>query len=80
MKRILLLALASCTLCSFGRSEARTPKKRTHVYRVTVDGWRRDCPVVIPDVPAWAQSAVVTSSDGEIASQLDRELDELSFV
>lgn len=80
MKRILLLALAICTLCGAGRSEARTPKKRTHVYRVTVDGWRRDCPVVIPDVPAWAQSAVVTSSDGEIPSQLDRALDELTFV
>ncbi len=80
MKRICLLLAVLGIVAGGGRSEARTPKKRTHVYRVTVDGWRRDCPVVIDDVPAWAQSAVVISSDGEIPSQLDRALGELAFV
>ena len=56
---------------------ARTQSAR---YRVTVDGRRCDCPVVIRDVPAWAQSAAVTSGGETIPSQLDLPLGELAFV
>ncbi len=63
--------------CCAGHAEARTQKNR---YRVTVEGVRKDCPVVIADVPEWAQSAVVNGANGEIPSQLDRALGELAFV
>lgn len=63
--------------CCAGHAEARTQKNR---YRVTVDGFRKDCPVVIADVPEWVQSAVVKGGTGEIPSQLDRALGELAFV
>lgn len=69
--------LALCIGCCAGHAEARTQKNR---YRVTVDGVRKDCPVVIADVPEWAQSAVVNGANGEIPSQLDRALGELAFV
>lgn len=61
-----------CPLCA---------KTQKCTYRVTVTGSRPECPVVIRDVPPWAQSAVV-SLDGthRIPSQLDKELDELVFV
>lgn len=77
MKRILLLVLACCTFCGAGRAETRT---QTNRYRVTVEGVRKDCPVVIAEVPEWAASAVVIGAKGEIPSQLDRSLDELAFV
>ena len=77
MKRILFLMLALGIGCCAGHAEARTQKNR---YRVTVEGVRKDCPVVIADVPEWAQSAVVKGSTGEIPSQLDRALGELAFV
>lgn len=77
MNRILLFVLAFCTVCSAGRADARTQKNR---YRVTVEGMRKDCPVVISDIPEWAESAVVKGAEGEIPSQLDRALGELAFV
>ena len=77
MKRILLFVLALCACCGAGRAESRT---QTNRYRVTVEGLRKDCPVVIADVPAWAESAVVTGAKGEVPSQIDRTLGELAFV
>lgn len=75
MKRILLLLLA---LVAVGGLRAKTQKS---TYRVTVSGNRPECPVVIRDVPEWAQSAVVTLESGhQIPSQLDIELRELVFV
>ena len=75
MKRILLFLLALGAVCSLN---AKTQKC---LYRVTVTGNRPECPVVIRDVPEWAQSAVV-SIEGlhQIPSQLDRDLGELVFV
>lgn len=75
MKRIslLLLLLGLAT----GNLAARTLKTR---YRVTTDCERRDCPVVIRDVPEWAQSAAVHSDGETIPAQLDRALGELAFV
>lgn len=74
MKRLpiifLLLTLVAC-------ANARTQK---NVYRVTTEGYCPECPVVIAGVPAWAESAVVTAGGHEIASQIDRPLDELVFV
>lgn len=72
MKRIFLLVLLLGTVCS---AAAKTQKNS---YRVTAQ--RPACPVVIADIPAWAQSAVVRSGGVEIPSQLDRPLNELVFV
>lgn len=69
--------LAACTLFTAARLAAKTQKSR---YRVTVEGVRKECPVVIGDVPDWARSAVVTAAGREIPSQLDRPLNELAFV
>lgn len=78
MKRILTLMLAACALFTTVRLAAKTQKCR---YRVTVQGERRECPVVIGDVLGWARSAVVLTASGrEIPSQLDRPLGELAFV
>ena len=75
MKRILLLLLALGAVCSLNA------KTRKCLYRVTVTGKRAECPVVIRDVPEWAQSAVVSLGGvHRIPSQLDRELGELVFV
>lgn len=75
MKRILLLLL---TLGVVGGLSAKTEKC---MYRVTVSGNRPECPVVIRDVPVWAQSAVVSvGSAHQIPSQLDKRLGELVFV
>lgn len=74
MKRIFLLTLALCTV------GALSAKTRQNVYRVTTSGVRSECPVVITDVPSWAESAVVSAGDLEIPSQLDRSLRELAFV
>ena len=75
MKRILLLLLALGAVCTVS---ARTQKCN---YRVTVTGSRPECPVVIRDVPQWAQSAVVSLGGvHEIPSQLDKPLGELAFV
>lgn len=77
MKRILTLMLAACTLCAAAELSAKTQKNR---YRVTVEGRREACPVVIGDVPEWAQSATVRANGREIPSQLDLPLGELAFV
>ena len=69
--------LAACTLCPAARLTAKTQQNR---YRVTVEGVRKACPVVIGDVPDWAQSAVVDTHGRKIPSQLDRALGELAFV
>ena len=74
MKRLTILMLA---LCFVGSLCAET---RRDVYRVTVDGRRAQCPVVIRDVPDWAVSAVVRSGGREIPSQFDAPLRELAFV
>lgn len=74
MKRLSLIFLL---LCLVSCAEARTQK---NVYRVTTEGFRSECPVVITGVPAWAESAVVTAAGHEIASQIDKPLGELSFV
>ena len=73
MKKMLLFGAAVAMLCSCTQSENRT-------YRVTVEGERTDCPVVITDVPEWAQSVVVMSEGVEIPSQLDKCLSEAAFV
>ena len=77
MKRMLLLMLTCCLMSSVGCTSGHTEKAR---YRVTVEGVRKECPVVIGEVPAWAESAVVKGATGEIPSQLDRTLNELAFV
>ena len=77
MKRICLLLLACCLLCGAAGAKGRVQKNR---YRVTVEGVRKDCPVVIAEMPDWAASAVVKGPKGEVASQLDRALGELAFV
>ena len=74
MKRLTILMLALCFVGSL-RAEIRRD-----VYRVTVDGRRAQCPVVIRDVPDWAVSAVVRSGGREIPSQFDAPLRELAFV
>lgn len=63
--------------CVSGPLIARTLKAR---YRVTTSDQRRDCPVVIRDIPDWAVSATVTSDGETIPVQLDRPLGELAFV
>ncbi|MBQ5638763.1 MAG: DUF4861 family protein [Alistipes sp.] len=73
MKKMLLFGAAVAMLCSCTQTENRT-------YRVTVEGERTDCPVVIADVPEWAQSVVVMSEGVEIPSQLDKCLSEAAFV
>ena len=75
MKRILALLLALGAVCTLS---AKTQKCS---YRVTVTGARPECPVVIRDVPEWAQSAVVSLGGvHQIPSQLDKRLGELVFV
>lgn len=49
-------------------------------YRVSVDGFRRDCPVVIDEVPAWAESVQVVADGTSIPAQLDKVLGEAAFV
>ena len=68
---LLILSLTS------GDLAARSLKTRC---RVTTDGVRTSCPVVLRDVPTWAQSARVTAEGIEIPSQLDLPLGELAFV
>ena len=74
MKRILLIVL------SLGVVFGATARTLRHTYRVTACGERRDCPVVLRDIPDWAVSATVTSNGETILSQLDRPLGELAFV
>ena len=71
------MLLIACTLCGVSEARNRTQKNR---YRVTVEGERKECPVVITGAPAWAVRAVVKQGGREIPSQLDRALGELAFV
>ena len=75
MKRFSLLLLILCL--TGGDPAARSLKTRC---RVTTDGDRRACPVVLRDVPTWAQSVRVLVDGAEIPSQLDRSLGEAAFV
>ena len=74
MKRILLL-LAMLGVAGFG--EAKSLKT---TWRVTIDGYRADCPVVIADVPSWAESVEVRSNGATLVAQLDKALGEAAFV
>ena len=73
MKKIVLMGALAAMLCACTQTEERT-------YRVSVENPRKDCPVVISEVPAWAQSVVVTADGEEIPSQLDKCLAEAAFV
>ena len=74
MKRIVLL-LAACAAASF--VQARSLKT---TYRVTTEGYRAGCPVVIADIPTWAESLRVTADGETIPAQLDKALGEAAFV
>ncbi|MBO5188290.1 MAG: DUF4861 family protein [Alistipes sp.] len=74
MRRIVWLVVA--LLLSQG-AMAKTWKA---TYRVSVDGFRRDCPVVIDEVPAWAESVQVVADGTSIPAQLDKALGEAAFV
>ena len=50
------------------------------LYRVTLPDSCAACPVVIRDLPDWAQSVTVKVDGRTIPSQLDRALGELAFV
>ena len=63
MKRLSLLLLILCL--TGGDLTARTLKTR---YRVTSDGDRKTCPVVLRDVPTWARSVRVLAEGAEIPS------------
>lgn len=73
MKKIVLMCAAVAMLCACTKSEERT-------YRVTVEHPHKDCPVVVTEVPAWAESVVVKADGVEIPSQLDKCLAEAAFV
>ena len=73
MKRIVLFGAAVAMLCACTKTEERT-------YRVSVEGLKKDCPVVVTDVPAWAESVKVIAAGEEIPSQLDKCLSEAAFV
>ena len=73
MKKLILFGAAVAMLGACTKSEER-------IYRVEVEAPRTDCPVVIADVPAWAESVVVTAEGEEIPSQLDKCLAEAAFV
>lgn len=74
MKQIFtLMALCAMALTSCSKS------LDAH-YRVTVDGERKDCPVAITEVPAWANGVRVTADGEVIPSQLDKALGEAAFV
>lgn len=70
---MILLGAAVAMLCACTKTEERT-------YRVSVEGLKKDCPVVVTDVPAWAESVKVTAAGEEIPSQLDKCLAEAAFV
>lgn len=74
MKRLFCLWMA---LSLFATSQAKTMKA---TYRVTVEGFRKECPVVISEVPQWAESVQVRSNGEAIVAQLDKALGEAAFV
>lgn len=74
MKKTILLLAA---LGVVGLVQAKSLKT---TYRVTTEGFRADCPVVIAGVPAWAESVEVHSNGEAVAAQLDKALGEAAFV
>nr|MBE6191281.1 DUF4861 domain-containing protein [Rikenellaceae bacterium] len=74
MRRIVWLVVALLL------SQSVMAKTWKATYRVTVDGFRRDCPVVIDEVPAWAESVQVIADGMSIPAQLDKALGEAAFV
>ncbi len=74
MKRISLLLLA------LGAASLVQAKSLRTTYRVTIDGYRAACPVVLSDVPAWAERVEVRSDEGPVTAQLDKALGEAAFV
>ncbi|MBQ8915575.1 MAG: DUF4861 family protein [Alistipes sp.] len=74
MRRIVWLVVALLL------SQSVMAKTWKATYRVTVDGFRRDCPVVIDEVPAWAESVQVFADGTSIPAQLDKALGEAAFV
>ena len=74
MKRLICLCVALATIAV---SDAKSLKT---TYRVTVDGFRKECPVVINEVPAWAESVQVQADGKPITAQLDKALGEAAFV
>lgn len=74
MKKTILLLAA---LGVVGLVQAKSLKT---TYRVTTEGFRADCPVVIAGVPAWAESVEVRSNGEAVAAQLDKALGEAAFV
>lgn len=73
MKRIILSLMALC-LCApvLSRTERR-------IYQITCDIERKNCPVVIGDIPTWAASVRVIIDGREIPCQLDKPLGEAVF-
>ena len=74
MKRLICLCVALATIAA---SDAKSLKT---TYRVTVDGFRKECPVVINEVPAWSESVQVQVDGKPITAQLDKALGEAAFV
>lgn len=74
MKRLICLCVALATIAA---SDAKSLKT---TYRVTIDGFRKECPVVINEVPAWAESIQVQADGKPITAQLDKALGEAAFV
>ncbi|MBQ6882619.1 MAG: DUF4861 family protein [Alistipes sp.] len=74
MKRILLAAGALLLCLTAGAKSLKS------TYRVSVEGLRKACPVVIDQVPAWAESVTVSSEGEAIPAQLDKVLGEAAFV
>ncbi len=74
LKKILCLLVV---VAAFATAEAKSLKA---TYRVSVEGFRKDCPVVIKQIPAWAESVQVRSEGEPIVAQLDRALGEAAFV
>ena len=74
MKRLICLCVALATIAA---SDAKSLKT---TYRVSVDGFRKEWPVVINEVPAWAESIQVQADGKPITAQLDKALGEAAFV
>lgn len=74
MKRLIFaLPLAALLFASCSKREV------AH-YQVMVDAFRENCPVVITDLPEWANGVRVYHNGEEIPSQLDKALGEAAFV
>lgn len=74
LKKFLCLLVSVAALSTAGAKHLKT------TYRVTVEGLRKDCPVVINQIPAWAESVHVEADGEPIVAQLDKALGEAAFV